>query len=330
MFVLKKSTENINHIKTLESQLSDLKFELEDTKDQLKEESEKRQFYQLVADFTFGWELWFEPKGQIKYCSPSCFDITGFTINQILADESISHLLVYAPDVKKYNDFLSSSLDQMLVNRSLEFRILTRTKQLRWCIMNVRGVYNKQGKYLGVRATIQDITQLKRAMGHISEMEAVKEFEGRTRQRLQNEINLKDRELVSFLLQLSQRNELLKMITNQLKSTYSDNKNNTKANILQLIELLETKSILPLDWAMVENQVEKIHPGFLNKLQVKHPSISVKDKKLCVYLRLGLSSKEVSGLLNITPKSVEIARVRLRKKLNLPSKIRLVNYLIQF
>jgi len=327
---LKNSDDtNQNHIKTLESQLSDIKFELEDFKDQLKEESEKRQFYQLIADFTFGWELWFEPKGEIKYCSPSCFDLTGFTANQILSAESISHLLVYEPDVKKYNNFITNSLDQMLVNQSLEFRILTRTKQLRWCILNVRGVYNKQGKYLGIRASIQDITRLKRAMGHIHEMEAVKIFEDRSKQRLQTELNLKDRELVSFLLQLSQKNELLKMVSNQLKEVYSKNLKNTKEKISELTELLETKSTLSIDWTMIENQVEKLHPGFLNKLQVKHPSISIRDKKLCAYLRLGLSSKEVSGLLDITPKSVEIARVRLRKKLRLSTNIRLASYLFQ-
>ena len=95
------------------------------------------------------------------------------------------------------------------------------------------------------------------------------------------------------------------------------------------MELLETNSNRTLDWSMIENQVEKLHPGFLNKLLVKHSSISNKDKKLCTYIRLGLSSKEISGLLNITPKSVEIARVRLRRKLNLSSSIRLVNYLSQ-
>ena len=48
-----------------------------------REERKKRQFYQLVADFTFGWEIWLEPGGKIKYCSPSCYDLTGFTSNQI-------------------------------------------------------------------------------------------------------------------------------------------------------------------------------------------------------------------------------------------------------
>jgi PAS domain S-box-containing protein len=316
-------------VRELETQLSELKFELKETKSLFAEEIEKQKFYQLIADFTFGWELWFEPSGKIKYCSPSCFDLTGYTSNQIIASESIAELLVYQIDRDKYAEFLSQSLDQMLVNQSMEFRILTRTKQLRWCIINVRGVYDKQGKYLGIRASIQDITRLKRAMGQIQEMEAVKELEDRTRQRLQTQLSFKDRELVSFLLQLSQKNELISKVANQLKTLKSGATEKNMKQLLQLLELIEVNVATPLDWSMVESQLEKIHPGFFNRLQAKHPTISVKDKKLCSYLRLGLTSKEISGLQNITTKSVEISRIRLKKKLKLSEKTRIVNYLSQ-
>ena len=316
-------------IRELETQLSELKFELKETKSLLTDENEKQKFYQLIADFTFGWELWFDPSGTIKYCSPSCFDLTGFTSNQIIASGSISELLVYQTDREKYAEFLSQSLDQMLVNQSLEFRILTRTKQLRWCIINVRGVYDKQGKYLGIRASIQDITRLKRAMGQIQEMEAVKEFEDRTRQRLQSELGVKDRELVSFLLQLSQKNEMISKVANQLKTLKTGATDKNIKQLLQLLELLEVNVATPPDWSMIESQLEKIHPGFFNRLQAKHPTISVKDKKLCAYLRIGLTSKEISGLQNISPKSVEIARVRMKKKLKLSDKTRIVSYLSQ-
>lgn len=316
-----------NTLEKLELDLSNLRFELEEIKSRIKNEREKRQFYQFIADFTFGWELWFEPNGKIKYCSPSCFDLSGFTSNQIISAIGISDLLVYGLDKNKFNEFIQKSLDQMIINQTLEFRILTRTKQLRWCSINVRGVYDKQGKYLGIRTSIQDITKLKRAMGHIQEMEVDKNFEDRTKQRLQTELNLKDRELVSFLLQLSQKNELLKMVSNQLKNVASTT--NTKKKVRKLNELLETKNLLTIDWTIIENQVEKLHPGFFNRLQTKHPVITVKDKKISAYLRLGLSSKEISGLLGITPKSVEIARVRLRKKLKLSSAVRLVRYLEQ-
>lgn len=325
----KNNDENTDKVKRLESRLSELKFELEELRTMLDEEKDKAHFYQLVADFTFGWELWFEPDGEIKYCSPSCFDLTGYTANQVVASEGIASLLVYEPDQPEYTTFLTGSLDQMLVNQTLEFRILTRTKQLRWCIMNVRGVYDKQGKYMGIRATIQDITRLKRAMGHIQEMEAGKEMELRTRKRMQTELEIKDRELVSFLLQLSQKNELLSKIINQLRLIEKKGavKNTIEWN--KLTEMIEKEpSILP-DWDMIEEQLEKTNPGFLTRLQTKHPIITAKDKKLCVYLRLGLTSKEISGLQNITPQSVEIARVRLRKKLKISGGTRLVNYLSQ-
>lgn len=317
-----------NRVRELEQQVSELKSAGNDLKIKLGEEIEKSRFYQFVADFTFGWELWFDPSGAIKYCSPSCFDLTGFTSNQIIATGDITGLLVYQPDRQKFDNFIQQSLNQTFVNQTLEFRMLTRTKQLRWCMLNVRGVYDKQGKYLGIRVSVDDVTKLKRAMGHIQEMEAVKEIESRTRQRLQTELSIKDRELVSFLLQLSQKNELLTTIKNQLQLAEKEGNAEKPGIARKLISMLgnQEKSV---DWALIENELEKIHPGFLTRLLIKHPVISIKDKRLCGYMRLGLTSREIGGLLNITPKSVEIARIRLRKKMKLSAGIRLNVYLNQ-
>lgn len=317
-----------NRVRELEQQVSELKYGENDLKLKLEEEAEKRRFYQLVADFTFGWELWFDPAGSIKYCSPSCFDLTGFTANQIIASGEIAELLVYQSDRQKFAGFLEQSLNQTLVNQTLEFRMLTRTKQLRWCMLNVRGVYDKQGKYMGIRASVDDVTRLKRAMGQIHEMEAAKELENRTRQRLQTELNVKDRELVSFLLQLSQKNELLSTVKNQLQLLEKGGNVKNPKVAGELITLLgkQEKSV---DWSLIENELEKVHPGFINRLQAKHTVITLKDKRLCGYMRLGLTSREIAGLLNITAKSVEIARIRLRKKLKLSTGIRLTNYLNQ-
>jgi PAS domain S-box-containing protein len=317
-----------NRIRELEQQVSELKYGENDLKSKLEEETEKRRFYQLVADFTFGWELWFDPGGNIKYCSPSCFDLTGFTANQIIASGEIAELLVYQSDRQKFAGFLEQSLNQTLVNQTLEFRMLTRTKQLRWCMLNVRGVYDKQGKYLGIRASVDDVTRLKRAMGQIHEMETAKELETRTRQRLQTELSVKDRELVSFLLQLSQKNEVLSTVKNQLQKLDKGGEAKNPKVAGELIDLLgkQEKSV---DWSLIENELEKVHPGFITRLQAKHAVITLKDKRLCGYMRLGLTSREIAGLLNITAKSVEIARIRLRKKMKLSTGIRLTNYLNQ-
>lgn len=315
-------------IQKLEEKVSELMMELEQLRFQLKTESEKLQYYQLVADFAFAWELWFDTDGSIKYCSPSCLDMTGFSANQIIASADVCDLLVYSADKERFAAFLNGALNMSLVNQMLEFRILTLTKQLRWVVMNVRGVYDKRGKYLGIRASVHDITTLKNAMGHISDLEKSREFENRNRQRLQTELELKDRELVAFLSQLSQKNDLLKKATGLLEGFSDDSDANARKTLNALNDLFKNNHSQFLNWSMVEVQIEKLYPGFLGRLQKRHPGISQNDKKLCAYIRLGLSSKEISGLLNIASKSVEVARVRLRKKLNISSKIRLFNYLV--
>lgn len=321
--------DNPEKIKKLETQNSDLKFELEETRILLEEETQKRSFYQMIAEFAYDWELWFDQDGNIRYCSPSCYDLTGFSSNEIIGSSGIDTLLVYETDKTKFNDFLQGSLRQSLVNQSLDFRILTRTKQLRWCMMNARGVYDKQGKYLGVRVSVHDISRLKRAMGHISNLEKGKEFDMRNKQRLQNQLELKDRELVSFLLQLSQKNEVLNKIRNLVHESLSSSSSRQKAIFKQLTALLDQQKPASLDWSMIQGQVEKIHPGFIDRLRKRHPNITAKDVKLCSYIRLGLSSKDIANLIGNSPKSVEIARVRLRKKLRIPESSRLSSYLDQ-
>ncbi len=325
----KHNNENSEKIKRLESKISEMKFELEEARMLLEEEQTQRQFYQLVAEFTFGWELWFEPDGKIKYCSPSCFDLTGFTSNQVIASENIAELLVYEPDREKFNDFLKESLDQLLMNKLLDFRILTRHKQLRWFSMNVRGVYNKQGRYLGVRASVNDVSRLKKAMGHIQELAEGKDIENRAKMRIKSQLDNKEREMVSFLLQLSQKNELIALTTQKLKKLVTGNDKNIQQKLGKLLEALESVPISSVVWESVVLQLENLHPGFLGRLQLKHTNLTSKEKRLCAYLRLGLSSKEIAGLQNLSSKSVEIARVRLRKKLKIQPEIRLLMYMSQ-
>ena len=318
-----------SQIERLESKLSKLKFEQEETSILLAEEKRQRKFYQLISDFTFGWELWFDPEGSVKFCSPSCLDLTGFTSSQIVDSEDGLEKIVYQLDFEKFSKFLTDSLGQGLINKSLEFRILTRHKQLRWCSLNVRGVYSKSGRYLGIRASINDITSLKNAMGHIYDLSAGKEMENRAKIRFKSELDVKERELVSFLLQLSQKNELISSTTKQLEKIVSGDKRRIQEKINELIDSIKGVPNSLVDWEMLVLQLENIHPDFLGRLQLKHAKLTLKEKRLCAYLRLGLSSKEISGLQNITSKSVEIARVRLRKKLKLSSDIRLSKYLDQ-
>lgn len=324
--------ESVNietRVRDLEEKNSLLKRELEDINAALREEQEQKQFYRMVAEFAFGWELWFSPEGSIRYCSPSCSDLTGYSANQVIQAPSLAELLIFSTDRDKFNAFISGALSQVVTGTSLEFRMLTRTRQLRWCSINVKGVYDQQGRYLGIRASVQDITRLKGALGHINDMATGREMENRNRQRLQSKLEMQERELVSFLIQLSRKNELLSLAGKHLRHMATENSRDMRGKAEKLLNLLEKESGQSFDWEMIDEQLEKLHPGFLLRVTQKHPVLTRKDKKLCACLRLGLNSREIAGLSNRTSKSVEIARVRLRKKLKLPHSIRLTNYLLE-
>jgi DNA-binding CsgD family transcriptional regulator len=156
-----------------------------------------------------------------------------------------------------------------------------------------------------------------------------KSLENRSRQRLKSELDVKERELVAFLLELSRKNELIALIARHLRKMANNGSKDFSEQVGKVLHLIENASVNSVDWELVEVQIEKLNPGFLERLSLKHPKLTQKDRKLCACIRLGLTSKEIAGLNNLAPQSVEIARVRLRKKLKLHHETRLTNYLFQ-
>ena len=71
-----------------------------------------------------------------------------------------------------------------------------------------------------------------------------------------------------------------------------------------------------------------MHSDFLTELKEKHPAITPNELKLCAYLRMNLSTKEIAKLMNISVRGVEISRYRLRKKLQIPPEASLFDYFI--
>jgi DNA-binding CsgD family transcriptional regulator len=82
------------------------------------------------------------------------------------------------------------------------------------------------------------------------------------------------------------------------------------------------------DWNFFEEAFNNADQDFLKKIKEIHPNLTPNDLRLCAYLRLNLSSKEIASLLNISSKSVEIKRYRLRKRMNLEHGTNLISYIL--
>jgi ligand-binding sensor domain-containing protein len=131
-------------------------------------------------------------------------------------------------------------------------------------------------------------------------------------ERLEKDIIRKSEELANSTMQLIKKNELL----TQLKEEVNKVEKNKDTGLVRLIDKNISNS---QDWKVFETNFNQVHESFLKKLQHDFPDLSHGDLKLAAYLRMNLSTKEIAQLLNITIRSVELKRYRLRKKLGISS-----------
>ena len=123
-------------------------------------------------------------------------------------------------------------------------------------------------------------------------------------------------------MSLIKKNEFLNGIKNELKTAENP-------KIKSVIQLINRNINNNDDWQFFEEAFNNADKDFLKKVKSIHPELTPNDLKLCAYLRLNLSSKEIAPLLNISSRSVEVKRYRLRKKMNLPHESSLTNYILE-
>lgn len=158
----------------------------------------------------------------------------------------------------------------------------------------------------------------------IKELENEQELMRIRNEQLSQDVDAKSRELAVSTMSLNSKNELLAFIKEDLKKTSQDGDKSIKSVISTI-----NKNITEEDsWNVFKEAFDNADKDFLKKMKLAHPSLTPNDLRLCAYLRLNLSSKEVAPLLNISVRSVEIKRYRLRKKMDLSHEQGLVEYIM--
>ncbi len=142
-------------------------------------------------------------------------------------------------------------------------------------------------------------------------------------EKLQKDFKDKSNELAASTMSIVKKNELLAEIKENLLNNIKE-----KEVILPVIDSIN-KSLNHRDnWELFKEAFDNADSQFFKKIKELHPNLSPNDLKLCAYLRLNLSSKEIAPMFNISARSVEIKRYRLRKKMNLSTSDNLTDYII--
>nr|WP_315155016.1 triple tyrosine motif-containing protein [uncultured Flavobacterium sp.] len=158
----------------------------------------------------------------------------------------------------------------------------------------------------------------------IKELENEQELMRLRNEQLSQDVDSKSRELAVSTMSLNSKNELLAFIKEDLKKTAQSDTSNIKSVISTI-----NKNITEEDsWKVFREAFDNVDKDFLKRVKQMHPSLTPNDLRLCAYLRMNLSSKEIAPLLNISVRSVEIKRYRLRKKMDLTHEQGLVEHIL--
>jgi PAS domain S-box-containing protein len=133
----------------------------------------------------------------------------------------------------------------------------------------------------------------------------------------QSEIDHKNRELTSYTLYLSQKNQLLTSISDALTKLSSTDQRLMREQIQKLQNYITKNISREEDWDAFIAHFREVNPNFLDKLSERYPKLTQKELKHCAYVRMRLSINDVADLLHISPKAVEVARYRIKKKMGL-------------
>lgn len=132
---------------------------------------------------------------------------------------------------------------------------------------------------------------------------------------LAKELDLRNREMTANALVQVKRQEMLTDMIDKLKAV-TDDKTSMESNIKEVIKTFEDyrNATTPEDF---EYYFTQTHPDFYSNLCVDFPGLTPNELRLCAFLKLNLTTKDIASICNITPESATVARSRLRKKLNL-------------
>lgn len=149
-------------------------------------------------------------------------------------------------------------------------------------------------------------------------------------EQLEQDVIRKSEELANSTMTLIKKNELLLDIKQEVDNLKKESGRNVGNQAYrQIMNLIDSNISSEQDWQVFESNFNKVHEEFLKKLIELYPNLTPSDLKLAAYLRMNLSSKEIAQLFNITHRSVELKRYRLRKKMELDTEVNLGEFMMK-
>lgn len=264
------------------------------------------EYQYLLEGFQDEWSDW-SSKSTANFKNLSPGDYT-FKVRSKVVNSQPENMAVYSFTIKK---------PWYLTNTALIFYFL---------LVCVLAYYVNRAYSKYYHEQRQKLIEENNLLLEIKELESEQQLMKLRNEQLSMDVDTKSRELAASNLSLIKKDELLALIKEDLKKT-SEEEDGSR-NIKSVINTINKNISEDNAWKVFKEAFDTADKDFLKKVKQSHPNLTPNDLRLCAYLRLNLSSKEIAPLLNISVRSVEIKRYRLRKKMDLPHEKGLVEYIL--
>lgn len=143
-----------------------------------------------------------------------------------------------------------------------------------------------------------------------------------------SEVEKKNSELTSLAAQMAQKIEFITKLKNNLSDIREKSNNEGQVMLTAIIKQIEKDNDIRKEWEQFEQHFNQTNNNFFIVLKEKYPGLTPHDIRMCGYLRMNLSNKEIAALQNISLRGVEKSRFRLRKKMQLENDKNIISFLM--
>jgi len=124
-----------------------------------QELEKKAAFFQTLADNSYDWEMFVDLAGEIKYISPSCELISGYSANEFIENPKLLSQIIHQSDKEIVGDHFVRKLKNTAETISLAYRIITKNGDIKWIEHNCKKAFDKSNKNIGYSSSNRDITE---------------------------------------------------------------------------------------------------------------------------------------------------------------------------
>jgi tetratricopeptide (TPR) repeat protein len=281
-------------------------------KDTQKIMENNNDFYNLSILYN---ELAFIYEQQNRY--DSAFYYTKKNRNLMLRTRS--HLVAIETYQKYINTFLEAQKNELIIAeqaiklKSKQFIIIVVAASSAVLLILLFLLLVNQQK----RRKISENLALTAKLEHEEKVQQYEKKQRKLEKEKQEEmLDAKTREITSYSILVSNKNQLLKQISG-LNTQILDNKENAIKMATKIDEIIQSNINIDEEWENFKIHFDKVHPHFFEKLKQLCDDLTEENLRFCAYIKIGMTTKQIAQLLHVIPSTIFTSRYRLKKKLQL-------------